>query len=150
MNRTAIYFGLWAASCLLLVTAALFGLLFIEGTSLSFEGVGIAMLIALTTGVIASLGWALLHRKGRRAGWLGHIALAVGVVVLTHLVVASVVLIPDGIKEPDFGVAGAVAGLLLTIAIHGWITIPAALLGTGLFVLWNRRRSPPDAQAKAR
>ena len=141
MNRTAIWFGLWAAFCLLLVAAALYALFFVQTTILSWEGAGITALIALTTGVIAGLGWALLYRKGRRAGWLGHIALAIGVVVLTHLVVASVVLIPDGIREPDFGLAGAVAGLLLTIAFHGWLTIPASLLGTGLFVLWNRRRS---------
>lgn len=149
MNRTAIYFGLWAATCLLLTTAVVYALFFVQTTFLSLEGVGVTALIALTTGLIAAVGWALLHRKGRRAGWLGHIALAIGVVLLTHLVVASVVLIPDGIREPNSSLAGAVAGLFFTIVLHGWITIPAALLGTGLFVLWNRRRSGADAQAKA-
>jgi len=141
MNRTAIYFGLWAASCLLLTFVAVFGLLFLETYSLSFESAGFTAVLVATTGVIAALGWALLHRKGRRAGWLGYFALAVGVVVVTHLVVASVVMIPGSSEQTDLGVAGLLAGLVLTIAIHGWITIPVALLGTGLFVLWNRRRS---------
>lgn len=150
MNRTAIYFGLWAASCLLLTFVAVFGLLFLETSSFSFESAGIMALLVTTTGVIAGLGWALLHRKGRRAGWLGHVALAIGVVVVTHLVVASVVMIPGSSEQTDLGVAGLLAGLVLTIAIHGWITIPVALLGTGLFVLWIRRRGHAEAETTAR
>ena len=49
----------------------------------------------------------------------------------------------DGTHSLAWAVAGFVAmarELASDFVLHGWLTVPVALVGTYLFVRWNRRR----------
>ena len=137
MIRDAIFYGLWTAFCVLLTAVAFFGLLAYAGNGAAFDNISNFALMALPTGTIAALGWRLMHRGVHQPNWLGYIVLAVGTVGVSHIVIASVLLFPTAPAKMD--VVNYVAGVLLSILYHGWITAPVALAGTALFV-WARRR----------
>ncbi len=142
MIRDAIFFGLWAAFCVLLTAVVFFGLLAYAVDGSAFSSIGKFALMALPTGTVAALGWRLMHRGVHQPNWLGYVVLAVGTVVVSHIVIASVLLFPRGGAKMD--VIDYVAGVLLSILYHGWITVPVALAGTALFV-WIRRRLSPTS-----
>lgn len=135
--REAIYFGLWAAACVIIAAAAFFGLLAYTVDGALFSGVSKFVLIAMPTGAVAGLGWFALHRGGRRPNWLGYTLLAVGTVFVSHILIASVLLFPMG--QAKTSSIDYVVNVVLTILYHGWLTVPVALIGTALFV-WARRK----------
>lgn len=137
MIRDAIFFGLWAAFCVLLTALAFFGLLAYAGNRAAFDNISNFALMALPTGTIAGFGWRLMHRGVHQPNWLGYVVLAVGTVVVSHTVIASVLLFPTAPAKMD--IINYAAGVLLSILYHGWITVLVALVGTALFV-WVRRR----------
>jgi len=57
------------------------------------------------------------------------------VVVVSHVLVFGSLNSTNWID--DF--PGSVALLTILFLLHGWLSVPVALLGTAMFVLWQRR-----------
>lgn len=148
MNKTAFLFGLWAASCMAFAIAGFFAIVdlgaddafrgsMFEGPNPTLRAVGFLLPFCVPAGIVAGLGWALFHRGGRASGWAGYAGLALLVVIASHILVFGTASITTG--ETD--IAGLAYGLAFMLMLHGWISVPMALLGTALFVLWNRRQA---------
>ena len=146
MNRTALYFGLWAALCMAVAIVTFFiiadmgsGETFrdtmFDGPAPSVRPILFLLPFCVPAAIVAGLGWAILHRKGHRPGWLGYGLLAVLVVVLSHIVVfGTIALTADAGDRLQ-----ALSGIGFIFMVHGWVSVPMALLGTFVFVLWTRR-----------
>lgn len=116
----------------------------LDGNSLSMAESGSLRAIAFLSmfspvaGIVAAAMWWLFHRNGRTPGWFGYALLSLLVVFVSHvLVFGSMVLVSSDDLLRDL--IGAAALFL----IHGWLSVPVALLGTAVFVRWVRRRNAP-------
>jgi hypothetical protein len=144
MNRIALLFSLWAALCMAMAIVSFFVIVGI-GSSDAFRGSmfdgphpalrAIAFLLpfCVPTGIVAGLGWAVFHRVGRRPGWLSYGPLALVVVLLSHLLIFGTASIITG----ETNLAELIYGLGFMLLLHGWLTVPMALLGTAAFVAWS-------------
>jgi len=101
----------------------------------SLRTIAFFWLFTIPAGVAAAACWMLFHRKGRRPGWPGYALLALVVVVVSHVLVFGSLNSTNWID--DF--PGSVALLTILFLLHGWLSVPVALLGTAMFVLWQRR-----------
>lgn len=147
MIRTSILFGLWAAICMLVAIAGFFLIMDFAGSpasswKLSNIGRGTVKpivflsLFALPAGVIASLGWMLFHRGGRQPRWWGYGSMAIAIVVVGNYVILGALALGFWGDTPREWLKVVSMELLF----HGWLSVPMALIGTALFVLWQRRR----------
>ncbi len=84
---------------------------------------------------MAGLGWVMFHRNNREPGWLGYSFLALLVVVASHVLIFSTASVTTG----ETNARELLYGLGFMLMLHGWLSIPMALLGTAVFVLWERR-----------
>ena len=145
MNRSALYYGVWAALCMALALIGFFAIVHLgSGDAFRgsmFDGPNPAMRAAtfllpfcIPTGIVAGLGWAMFHRGNRKPGWVGYSLLALLVVVVSHVLIFGVASITTG----ETSVAELVHGLWFLLLLHGWLTFPMALLGTAAFVAWSR------------
>ncbi len=101
------------------------------------------MVLSVPTFLTATAGWAWLHRRRRRPTPLGYILMAFLIVVGTHFLVA-VPAVFEHFSNPAL-VLGGLASWATLLVMHGWATVPVALLATALFV-WIKRRLSPDAE----
>ena len=70
--------------------------------------------------------------SGRAPGWLGYGLLALLVVVVSHVLIFGAASIAHGRDR----LSRCCHGLGFMLLLHGWLSIPMALLGTAAFVLW--------------
>lgn len=145
MNRTAVLYGLWAALCMAIAILAFFAIVdlgssdafrgsMFEGPAPTLRAIAFLLPFCIPAGIVAGIGWAAFHRGGREPGWLGYSLLALLVVVASHVLIVSTASITTG--ETNAG--ELLHGLGFMLLLHGWLSLPMALLGTGLFVLWSR------------
>ncbi len=142
MIRNAIYFGLWAIFCMALAIAGFF--VAFGGLPHTINGVRETVpiitdfaIFSPVAGVMAAVGWWLLHRTIAHPIWWGYALLAIGVVVVSHLLVFGSLGI--GWFWPHLSDFAVILGL--EFMMHGWLSVPVALVATALFVLWNHRRA---------
>ncbi len=146
MNRTALYYGLWAALCMALAIAGVFPLAdlgaedafrgsMFDGPNPAMRAVSFLLPFCIPAGIVAGLGWALFHRDGRVPGWVGYSLLALLVVVVSHVLIFGVASISTGEVS---NVPELIYGLGFMLLLHGWLSFPLALLGTAAFVVWSR------------
>jgi hypothetical protein len=147
MIRTAIYFGLWTIACMIVTIGGFFliGDLADPYDSLkqvfsrdnpSWPAAGFLMMFSPVAGVVATLLWMFFHRGGRQPGWLIYGLIALLVIFISHMVVFGG-MFSIGSERP----LETFVGTIVIFAVHGWLSVPIAILGTALFVLWNRRRT---------
>jgi hypothetical protein len=147
MNRVAVLYGIWAALCMAVMLAGFFAVLplasddalrgsMFDGPNATMRAVAFLLPFCIPAGIVAGLGWALFHLGGRKPSWLGYGLLALLVVVVSHFLVFGVASIVTG--EMNFG--ALIDGLTFILVLHGWLSFPMALLGTAVFVAWNRAR----------
>ena len=139
MIRTSIYFAIWTMICMVgTIVVFYFGVGLSDGpgiTKKDLESVGFLSMFTPVAGIIAGLLWALFHREGHRPGWMLYALLALLVVGISHVMVFGGLNIGDLTDLQDFA-----AILAFSFLVHGWLSVPVALAGTVLFVIWNRRR----------
>lgn len=142
MRRTAAYFGVWIALCMLVQIVVMFSVFFPRVFFLPDRpnqwlfAVRYFGPYGVPVGIVAGIGWWLLHRGGRRPGWLVYVLFALAVVLVNHVLIVGFL---QMLSSPgDFDALWFT--LALTLVMHGWLTVPAAVVGTYLFVAWNRRR----------
>lgn len=145
MNRTALLYGTWAALCMALAVIGFFAIVHL-GSGDAFRGTmfegpnpairaGLFLLpFCIPAGIVAGIGWAAFHRDGRKPGRLGYSLLALLVVVVSHVLVFTVASIATGETN---NAAELIHGLWFLLLMHGWLSVPMALLGTAAFVAWN-------------
>ena len=144
MNRTALFFGIWAALCMAIALVGFFAIVnlgsadafrgsMFDGPRPAMRAFGFLLPFSIPAGIVAGLGWATFHRSGRKPGWLGYSLLALLVVVLSHVLIFGGASIATG--ETD--IAELIHGLCFMLMLHGWLTFPMALLGTAAFVAWS-------------
>ena len=147
MNRSALYYGLWAALCMAVAVAAFLAIASLgaedafrgsmfDGPNPALRATAFLLPFCIPAGIVAGLGWALFHRQRRAPGWPGYCLLALLVVVVSHVLIFGTASITTG--ETDL--AELLYGLTFLFILHGWFSVPMALLGTSVFVLWNRHR----------
>lgn len=143
MRRTAVYFGLWTAFCMLMSTATMFTVIDLwlgptfSGLHRTLSTVGNVAPFCVPVGIVAGMGWWLLHRQGRQPDWPGYALFALAVVLVNHVLFFGfwmVLLFPAGF-------VAMAKELVVAFVLHGWLTVPVAFLGTYLFVRWNGRRA---------
>lgn len=151
MIRTAIYFGLWAALCMVAAILGFFLLIDLMNSEAwklgrltrdTLQPAAFLSLFALPAGVIAALGWWLLHRKDRRPRWWAYGLLAVAVVIVSHYLIFGALALSSWSGD----LLTELEALTMMLMFHVWLSLPVALIGTALFVRWNRRRAG-NAQA---
>jgi hypothetical protein len=140
-RRTAIFFGFWAALCVLVALMVVIKVINLEPTEIPYTWSQTLSMaeeaspFCVPAGIAAGIGWWLLHRQDRQLGWRCYGLFAVGVVLVDHvLLIGPFVMLSPGTfvdKTKD---------LVATFVFHGWLTLPMALVGTYIFVAWNRRR----------
>ena len=145
MNRTALYYGIWAGFCMAVALIGFFAIVHL-GSSDAFRGsmfdgpdpairaATFLLPFCIPAGIVAGLGWAMFHRAGRRLDWRGYSLLALLVVVVSHMLIFGVASITTG----ETSGAELVHGLWFLLLLHGWLSFPMALLGTAAFVAWSR------------
>ena len=142
MRRTAVYFGLWTALCMLIAIVTMITIInLLFGSTLhtlrrALSNIPESWPFCVLAGIVAGVGWWLLHRRGSEPGWRGYALFALAVVLVNHVLIVSIL---QMMWNPD-GYAFRPAELALEFVFHGWLTVPMALIGTFLFVRWNRRR----------
>lgn len=129
--RTALLYGLWAAVCYAVTDLTVVVLMGDELRNL--HDLGRVALIGAAVFALAGLGWALWHHRGRRPGVFGYGLLALAVTLSAHFAFVAL-LLSDGPGGLDKFLPWSVIGL----ALHGWFTVPVALLATWAFVRWQR------------
>jgi hypothetical protein len=145
MNRTAVLYGLWAALCMAIAMLAFFAIAdlgaadafkgsMFDGPAPTLRAISFLLPFCIPTGIVAGLGWAAFHRGGREPGWPGYCVLALLVVVASHVLIFSTASIATG--ETNMG--EVLRGLGFMLLLHGWLSIPMALIGTAAFVIWSR------------
>jgi hypothetical protein len=142
MRRTAVYFGVWTALCMLVVIVALFSIVrprihfMPHDSNQALLAVRYLGPYCVPAGAVAGIGWWLLHLQGAQPGWRRYGLFAFAVVLVNHLLIFGfwlVLLFPAGF-------VAMARELAVAFVLHGWISVPVALVGTYLFVAWNRRR----------
>jgi hypothetical protein len=142
MTRTAVYFGLWTAFCMLMSTVAMFTIIDLwlsptsDGLRQMLSTVSNVAPFCVPAGAVAGIGWWLLHLQGAQPGWRRYGLFAFAVVLVNHLLIFGfwlVLLFPAGF-------VAMARELAVAFVLHGWISVPVALVGTYLFVAWNKRR----------
>jgi hypothetical protein len=144
MNRNAVFFGIWAALCMAAAIVGFFAIVglgsgdffrgsMFDGPHPAMRAIAFLLPFCIPTGIVACLGWAIFHRGGHRPGWPGYGLLALAVVVLSHLLIFGVASVSTG--ETDL--VELARGLGFMLLLHGWLTVPTALLGTATFVAWS-------------
>ena len=144
MNRTALFYGIWAALCMAIALVGFFAIVHLgsgdafrgsmfDGPRPAMRAIGFLLPFSIPTGIVAGLGWAMFHRGGRKPGWLGCSLLALLVVVVSHVLIFGVASITTG----ETNIAELIHGLWFMLLLHGWLTFPMALLGTAAFVAWS-------------
>ena len=131
MIRTAILFALWTIACMAVAIIGFFLIAdLIDGEKIVFSdespsirAIGFLLMFSPVAGIVAGLLWLLFHRRGHQPAWWGYVVLALLVVLISHTLVGLV-------------------GALTMIVVHGWLSVPVALIGTALFVLGRRRSFP--------
>ena len=145
MNRTALFYGLWAALCMAIALVGFFAIVHLgsgdafrgsmfDGPNPTMRALTFLLPFCIPTGIVAGLGWAMFHRGHRKPGWLGYSLLALLVVVVSHVLIFGVASITTG----KTNIAELIHGLGFMLLLHGWLTFPMALLGTAAFVAWSR------------
>ena len=146
MNRIAVLYGLWAAFCMAIAMLVFFAIAdlgaadafkgsMFDGPSPAIRAIAFLLPFCIPTGIVAGIGWATFHRNDREPGWPGYSLLALLVVVASHVLIFSTASITTG--ETNMG--ELLYGLGFMLLLHGWLSIPMALLGTAAFVLWEQR-----------
>ncbi len=149
MIRTSICFALWTITCMAIAIIGFFVVSdMIDGEKIlfsddnpSYRAVGFLLMFSPVAGIVAGLLWMLFHRRGHQPAWWGYVLLALLVVFISHMLVFGVIMISgaEGLTDTLIGLVGALTMLL----VHGWLSVPVAVIGTALFVIWNRRRTSP-------
>ena len=145
MNRTALYYGLWAALCMAIALVGFFAIVnlgsgdafrgsMFDGPNPAMRAATFLLPFCIPTGIVAGLGWAMFHRGAGKPGWVGYSLLALLVVVVSHVLIFGVASITTG----ETNIAELIYGLGFMLLLHGWLTFPMALLGTAAFVAWSR------------
>jgi len=154
LSRYASAFALWAALWMAISIAAVVTV-FDAKFLLRRDGAAHLSLLLLIgwlsipTLIGAHSLWVLFHRGGYRPGIGGYVLLALLVVLVSHLF---------GLTAPallftGLGVSGVLSMSFDLLWHHGWVTAPMALVTTGLFARWARRRwptAPPSGPSPAR
>ncbi len=137
MNRAAIYFGLWATLCMALAIAGFFSVIGEpwKKDDTSRNLIAFFAVFSPVAGVVAGLGWELLHRYRARPAWWAYALLAIGIIIVSHVLVFGGLNL--GWWWPDLMGFTTMLGILFMM--HGWLSVPVALIGTALFVLWAHR-----------
>ena len=147
MNKTALYFGLWAAFCMALAVTGFFAIVdlgaedafrdsMFDGPNPGVRAISFLLPFCIPAGIVAGLGWALAHRGGREPGWVGYGLLALLIVAASHLLIFGTASVTAG----EIDIVELAYGLAFMFLLHGWITVPVALFGTAIFVLWDRQQ----------
>jgi hypothetical protein len=105
-----------------------------DGPRPALHAIAFLLPFCIPAGIIAGLGWALFHRDGREPGWAGYCLLALLVVLVSHVLIFSTASISTQETDP----AELIYGLGFMLLLHCWLSVPMALLGTAVFVLWSR------------
>jgi hypothetical protein len=145
MNRTAVFYGLWAALCMAIAILAFFAIAdlgaddafkgsMFDGPAPTMSAIAFLLPFCIPAGIVAGLGWTAFHHQGRAPGLLGYGLLALLVVVVSHLLIFGTASVTTG----ETNVGELLYGLGFMLLLHGWLSIPMALLGTAAFVLWER------------
>jgi hypothetical protein len=145
MIRTAILFAIWTIVCMAIAIVGFFAISdLIDGEKILFSddnpsirAAGFLLMFSPVAGIVAGLLWMLFHRKEHRPSWWGYVLLALLVVLISHMLVFGVIMISgaDGLTDTLVGLVGALTMLL----VHGWLSVPVAIIGTALFVLGRRK-----------
>jgi len=128
-------YGLWAGLCAV-ASFAIIGALWMgilhSTRNTTFRDLIEFLPYAVSTAIVAALGWMIIHLRSRRPSLGAFIALAISIVIVVHLVLVSQASVhaPPG---PFFMPA------LILFLFHFWLTVPIAIGATGLFV-WCLRR----------
>jgi hypothetical protein len=145
MTRAAFHYGLWTAFCMAIAILGFFaiadlsadhafrGTMF-DGPAPFISAIAFLLPFCIPAGIVACLGWAIFHRDGRDPGWLGYGLLALVVVVASHVLIFGTASIATG----ETNVSQLMSGMAFMFLLHGWLSVPSALLGTAAFVLWER------------
>ena len=144
MMRIAIGYGAWSAALAFATVAVAIALDVLGNHSVDILGnplfslnafLFLFFVTAFPTFGVAILSWIVLHRRERHPGWIDYGFLAMGVVIATQLLIALLVAIWFQMATPlEFVRLNA-----WFLIVHGWYTMPIALVGTALFVWWLKR-----------
>jgi hypothetical protein len=102
MIRDAARYGAWAAFLAFVTTAITYTAVYVGGeTGFRTSSVitiiaAMSLLAAFAAMLAAFVGWAMLHRRGRRHGLIGYGFLATGVVIIAQLLIS----LPFVVAEP--------------------------------------------------
>jgi hypothetical protein len=148
---TSVLFAIWAVVWMALAFmtfAVVTGFGRIGASSLGVIPVWV-MTFAGPTFVVAAGTWAVIHRKGCRPRLRTYAVVALLVVLMIHLLTLAVM------RLPAHESGGLVSWLVIagtSLMFHIWVTLPIALLATGLFVWMERLPSTtrPSAPSPAR
>lgn len=138
-KRTAFYFGVWTAFCALIVTLICFAIFYwIHPFYFPrwLDDIREFGPRCIPDGILAGVGWWLLHRGGRQPDWLVYGLFALAVVLVSHMLFYA---IPYVLAAPG-NIAVRERESLVSFLFHGWLSVPVVLFGTSLFVARNRRR----------
>ena len=145
MIRTAILFALWT---ILFMAVAIVGFFVIsdivDGEKIvlsaenpSIRAAGFLLMFSPVAGIVAGLLWLVFHRKGHQPAWWSYVLLALLVVVISHMLVFGAMMVTgaDDLTDTLIGLVGAMTMLI----VHGWLSVPVAVIGTSAFVILKRR-----------
>jgi hypothetical protein len=148
--RAALLFTVWTAFCMVLAIAGFLVVFDLLGNTdgLRFEpldqstiyNIGFFGLCAVPAGAIAGLGWWLLHRNSYKPKWWAYGLFAIAVVIVNHYLIFGV--LSHSFWESDY--LAQLEELSLLLMLHGWLSVPVALIGTALFVVFYRKRLAPS------
>jgi|GEM_PF-6765319 len=93
---------------------------------------------SLPTGVVAALGWWLIHRLSHDPGWVSYVLLALFVLAVNHVVFLGVPTL--GAYKGYRGDGFVLIGSIRFIFIYGWVSVAGTLVATALFVWLNGQR----------
>ena len=153
MIRTSIYFALWTIACMAVAIIGFFLISdVIDGEKIVFSdenpsirAIGFLLMFSPVAGIVAGLLWLLFHRRAHQPAWWGYVVLALLVVLISHTLVFGAVAVTgaDDLTDTLMGLVGA----LTMIVVHGWLSVPVAIIGTALFVLGRGRLDRSVVQA---
>src|SRR5665213_3912656 len=134
MNKTALFFGLWAALCMALAITGFFAIAdlgaedafrdsMFDGPNPALRAISFLLPFCIPAGIVAGLGWGAAHRGGSEPGWIGYGLLALLIVVASHVLIFGTASVTTG--ETD--IVELVYGLTFMLLLHVWVTVPVAL-----------------------
>jgi hypothetical protein len=125
-------YGLWAGLCVVATSAGVATLTSRDSHSVA-GFVSESLEYAALAAAMATLGWILMHHRGRQPGPGSYIALAISIVVTVHFWLVYRMTAGSAAATPFLGAA------FLGFLFHYWFTLPIAVGATGLFV-WCLKR----------